>query len=594
MSQGQSWQRRARGGLALMCLWIAAPAATAAPPRTARARVIPAKQATPVKAATPAQVSSAAAPPRAEVEVLEVVEVAGDRAYLSPGVDRHFGIDEHVTIGRHAYRVLAHNSKNIVVALAGRRVRKGQRGVVQVRPRENTSFAARPTPEKLAKFARIWRAPARPAESQSPKFVPLGAPGDQRRNRALFTLDHSRTMPLSGSASTIDRARLRALLHAELGSSRFVFDADAFAELWRADDLETRRGSAARPLFNVRQLELSYRGDTLQAGLGRLRYASSTLGMLDGARASASLSESWSLGAFGGTLADPLDGRPATDVARFGGELLWQGLALAAPTRASLTLQGSRFLGTTDERRVTALIEAYPKLGRLGAHAEVNFFDEQNPWNAPMAELTAIGADASIKIASMRFGAALDMRRPERSLWLSAALPRGYFCVTDSAPGTEGIEPCIGGDQRVAAQFNAAYEADLWTLDAGATTVATRLAAAEQTTAFLSYRQRGLWDAGRFDAGASISSGSLIESAALNLGVGASLFQDSADLSVYYRPSVLRYRADARELLEHGVGTRLWWAARSDLDLSLAADVLSGPDVDVLFLQTTLAWRPRF
>jgi hypothetical protein len=594
MSRGGAWRRRALGVLGLLSLCGASPVAEAAPTKASRPKAARTRTA-PVKAAAPAQApANEAAAPRPEVEVLEVVEVAGDRAYLSPGVDRQFGIDERVTIGRHAYRVLAHNTKNIVIALDGRRVTKGQRGMVQVRLRENTSFAARPAPVKLAKFARIWREPARPADSQSPKFVPLGAPGDERRNRAMFSLDHSRIMPLSGSTVAIDRARLRGILHAELGSSRFVFDADAFAELWRADDLQARRGSAARPLINVRQLELSYRGDVLQAGLGRLRYASSTLGMLDGARASASLSESWSLGAFGGTLADPLDGRPATDVVRFGGELLWQGQALAAPTRASLTLQGSRFLGATDERRVTALVEAYPKFGRLGAHAEANFFDEQNPWNAPVAELTAIGADASIKIASMRFGAALDMRRPERSLWLAAALPQGYFCVARSAAGTEGIEPCIGGDQRVAAQFTAAYEGELWSLDSGATTVATRLAAAEQTTAFLSYRQRGLWGAGRFDAGASISSGSLIESAALNLGVGASLLQDSADLSVYYRPNVLRYRADARELLEHGAGTRLWWAARSDLDLSLSADVLTGPDVDVLFLQTTLAWRPRF
>jgi len=576
MSRRSAWPHRALGVLGLLALWSAAPRAVATPP------------------AQPAARAKEAAAPRADVEILEVVEVAGDRAYLSPGVGRQFGIHERVTIGRHAYRVLAHNSKNIVVALAGRRVTRGQRGMIQLRPREDTSFAARPAPAKLAKFARIWRAPARPADSQSPRFVPLGATADQRRNRATFMLDHSRTMPLSGSAATIDRVRLRGLLHAELGSSRVSLDADAYAELWRAEDLQARRGSAARPLLNVRQLELSYRGDTLHAGLGRLRYASSTLGMLDGARASASLSESWSLGAFGGTLADPLDGRPATDVVRFGGELLWQGLAQAAPARASVTLQGSRFLGTLDERRLTALLEAYPQFGRFGAHAEVNSFDEQNPWNAPPVELTAIGADASIEIASIRFGAALDMRRPERSLWLSAALPPGYFCVAESVPGGTGREPCIGGDQRVAAQFTAAVEGELWTLDSGATSVTTSLAAAEQTTAFLSYRQLGLWGAGRFDVGASLSSGSLIESAALNLGVGASLFQDSADLFVYYRPNVLRYRADALEFLEHGIGTRLWWAAPSDLDLSVSADVLSGPDIDVLFLQTTVAWRPRF
>lgn len=528
------------------------------------------------------------------LQVVEVVEVAGDRAYLSPGVERELEAASQVTLGKHRYRVLASNTNHLVIARAGRRLTRGQRGTLAVHLRRNTTFAARPAPPALATFADKWQEPARPADAQTPKFVPLGVVRDQQRQRVAFTLDHSRTMPLSGPGVAIDRARLRAMLHAELGSPRLTLDADAFLEHWRADDLSARRGSASRPLLNVRQLELSYRGDTLQAGVGRLRYASSTLGMLDGARASASLGESWSLGAFGGTLADPLDGRPETDVSRFGAELLWQGSAGSAPTRASVTAQGSRFLGSTDERRLTALFESYPGFGHLGARAEVNFFDADNPWNAPSAELTDIGIDGSLRLSSVRLGLALDARLPERSQWLAASLPEGYFCVAESTPGAVGSEPCLGAARRVAASFTAAWEGELWTLDGGVTSVTTSLAAAEQNTAFLGFRQRGLWQAGRFDVGASASSGSLLESAALNLGVGVSLLEDSADLSLHYRPNVMRYRADAQEFLEHGVGTRLWWAANGELDLSLSADVLHSRDVEVLFLQTALAWRPRF
>jgi hypothetical protein len=315
--------------------------------------------------------------------------------------------------------------------------------------------------------------------------------------------------------------------------------------------------------------------------------------MLDGARAAASLSESWSLGAFGGTLADPLDGRPESDVSRFGAELLWQSTGATA-SRASLTAQGSRFLGRMDERRLTALFESYPGLGRLGARAEVNLFDENNPWGAPSAELTDVALDASLQLSRVRLGASLDLRRPERSYWLAASLPVGYFCVAESVPGADAVVPCVGSAQRVAASFTAAWEGELWALDGGASSVATRRVTAEQNTAFLSYRHRGLFGVGRFDAGASVSSGSVIESAAVNVGLGASLREDTADVAVYYRPNVMRYRAGSRELLEHGAGTRWWWAATRELDLSLSADVLSSRDVDVLFLQTTLSWRPRF
>jgi hypothetical protein len=63
---------------------------------------------------------------------------------------------------------------------------------------------------------------------------------------------------------------------------------------------------------------------------------------------------------------------------------------------------------------------------------------------------------------------------------------------------------------------------------------------------------------------------------------------------VYYRPSVLRYKANSEPLLEHGSGARVWWAVLDGFDTSVSADLLRGPDVDVLFVQAALAWRPRF
>jgi hypothetical protein len=469
-------------------------------------------------------------------------------------------------------------------------LRAKQRGVVLVSAQATRTFAERPVPAALARFH--WQAQPLPADSQQPKHVPLGAMNDARTSRAVLSVEYARLQPLSGSTPAIDRTRLRALLHAELGA-RLVLDVDARAEIWRADDLATRRGQASRPRYDVRQLELGYRGDSLSAGLGRLRYAATTLGMLDGARAAVRLDERWSIAAFGGVVPGALEGDFETDAARFGGELVWQDDPAGAPARASLTLHGSRFQGRLDERRLTALAEVYPSFGRLGAHAELNLYDEDNPWNAAPVEIGALGADASIQVGSLRFGTALDLRRPERSRWLAAALPPGYFCVTGVTPG-DGAEACIGGDQRIAASFTSAWEGELWLLDGGVTAVATTLTAAEQATVFLGYRRRELWDVARIELGASASSGSLLQSVAATVSTGAGLFDDALDLAVYYRPVLLRYRAGGGDLLEHGAGTRAWWGVRPDLDLNLSADLVTSPGAEVLFLYGGLAWRPRF
>jgi hypothetical protein len=524
---------------------------------------------------------------------LRVVEVAGGRAYLRPGPGRGVSIDDHVNVGRRPYRVAASSSKHIVVELGDQPLARGQRAFIWASPHEVRTFATRPTPPSPAAFEQKWRDAARPAESQRPKFVPLGTPEDRRRNRAAFVLDHSRVEPLSGPALPISRTRLRTVLHAELTHALSV-DADAAIELWQADDLGLRRGDASRPLLSVRQLELSYRGESLQAAIGRLRYAATTVGMLDGGRASASIGDSWAVAAFGGTLADPLDTSPETDAARFGAELLYNGEIARAPSRASLTLQGSRFGGRLDERRLTAMLESYPEFGRLSMRAEGSLFDAENPWGADPAELTAIGGDASFRIGALRLGVALETRRPERSYWLASFLPNGYFCVSETTAGSPTSEPCLGGDMRSMAALTAAWDAESWTLDAGATAVTTRMAPAEQATAFVHFQRRDLFGALRFDAGSSVSSGSLLESAALDVGLGVAVLRDALDASVYYRPNVLRYKADSQPLLEHGTGARLWWAVFDGFDTSLSADLLTGPDVGVLFIQAAMAWRPRF
>ena len=523
-----------------------------------------------------------------------VVEVAGGRAYLSPGPGRGVRIDGQAHVGRRRYRVLAVSSRFIAIDLAGQKLARGERGVVWAVPDELKTFATRPKPLGPTAFDGKWRTPARPAETQTTRHVPLGSPADTRSSRAMLVLDHALTQPLSGDAEAIARTRLRAVLHAQLASA-LALDADAVVEHWQAADLDARRGNASRPWLSVRQLELSYRGERVQAAVGRLRYAATTIGMLDGGRASAWLGDSVGIAAFGGVAPDPLDTRPATDTARFGAELLYSGQLARAPLRASLTAQGSRFSGQLDERRLTAIAESYPDFGRIGGRAELSAFDRDNPWSAQPLELTAVGADVSVRVDSLRFGVAVDARRPERSYWLAAALPPGYFCVPGVVSGSTTREPCIGGDLRSMGLVTAAWDSEHWAMDVGASAVGTRRASAEQASVYLNLRRRDLFGGVlHVDAGASAASGSLVESAALNVGVGAGFLEDTLDASVYYRPNVLRYKANAEPLVEHGAGARLWWALFDGLDASVSSDIITGADVDVLFVQGALAWRPRF
>jgi hypothetical protein len=172
-------------------------------------------------------------------------------------------------------------------------------------------------------------------------------------------------------------------------------------------------------------------------------------------------------------------------------------------------------------------------------------------------------------------------------------LPQGYFCVATPAPAA-AIEPCRGGERRYMAALNAAWEATLWTADAGATFATTRRASADQTTGFLNFRRRDLIGKLRLDAGATVSRGSLYQSATVNIAPGLSLWDESADVSIYYRPSWMRYRAELDGFDEHGFGARLWWALSPVLDVSGSTDALVGRDVDVLMFQLSVAYRPRF
>src|SRR5262249_9621988 len=89
------------------------------------------------------------------------------------------------------------------------------------------------------------------------------------------------------------------------------------------------------PLF-VRAAQLR-NGDPAEPrlALGRLRFAATWVGMLDGGRASARIG-AIEIAAFGGAVPDPLSGKPDTAATRFGGELAYD--APQAPWQPRLAI----------------------------------------------------------------------------------------------------------------------------------------------------------------------------------------------------------------------------------------------------------------
>src|SRR5439155_5782905 len=145
------------------------------------------------------------------------------------------------------------------------------------------------------------------------------------------------------------------------------------------------------PLF-VRAAQLRY-GPTTDPSLvvGRLRYAASALGMLDGGRVAAHVG-ALELAAFGGLVPDPLGGRPDTGASRFGGELIYDDATSPWQPRLAITAYGSTWSGKLDERRLTAVASTGHDSTWLSAWAEMQQFAADNPWNAPALDLTGAGA----------------------------------------------------------------------------------------------------------------------------------------------------------------------------------------------------------
>ncbi|MBK9000851.1 MAG: hypothetical protein IPM35_34450 [Myxococcales bacterium] len=526
---------------------------------------------------------------------LTVVDVAGGRAYVEPGAGAGLRAGDTAEFSGRKYSVVAVSPKNAVLELGKLPLALGSTGLAVIDPeRAPAKIEPLPTPAPLAAYQTVWPRSVVPAATQTPRSIPLGPIFREERSRVQLSLAGYGVIPTSGDEPAWGQGELRGVLHYEPFSELpFALDADVAAQAWAGGDFSARAGSDSRPLARVRMLQAAYGSDAaFLAALGRLRYASSTLGTLDGVKLRAPIAGGLSLGAFGGFVADPLSGAPSGQASRFGGELAWEDARAAWRPRAVLGGHASRFDGALDERRMNLLFDLNPEVGRFGGHAEVSFFDQDNPWEAAPVELTAAGADVAFRVGALDVGGRVAMQRPERSRYLASFLPPEWLClgrVTGATP-----EPCIGNDATYMAGLDAGLGLEDLRLSAGVTGSRTEHIELEQLAGYGNIRFLELAGSMRLDTGVSGSSGTLLDTAALSISPGVPFMNGDGDASLRYRPALLRYRASTKAVVEHTVGGALSLSPSGSLDLTLDADFVTGGGFDAFIVQSAAVWRTGF
>ncbi len=525
---------------------------------------------------------------------LNVVDIAGGRVYLEPGMEKGMRVGDEVEIGGKKYKVVQATQSFCAIDSDDTGITLDSNGTADVDPnRKDDEIKRIEKPPPLAKFTGQWKPARPPAEDQHPKNVPLGAPTSQSQNRLTVWLSGFGLKQLGDpNGSSIAMAEIGMQLHYEpLVRQPLAFDADIRADGYFGTNIDGRAGSSSRPIIRVRELQARY-GDEASAfaAAGRLRYASAMLGMLDGVRVQTPSLGGLTLGAFGGFVPDPLNSEPSTQATRFGGELAFQSLDTETRWRAVLGGHASRFGGQTDERRVTALAEVSPRFGHFAAYSELSFFDAQNPWGADKTELSAAGAEAGARAGIFDFNLRAGLQRPERSRWLASYLPPEWLCVAAENPAPGAF--CVNNDAVLSAGGDIGMRIDRTELTVGGNGSRTTGTDAEQVALYASSRSE-LTREFHIQLGATGTRGTFMESAAFILSPGVSLFDDRADLSLRYRPAITRYSADKVAFVEHGVGGGFWFGVAKDFDFSLDADVVTGGDIDFLMAQGIVIWRPE-
>jgi len=510
----------------------------------------------------------------AERVTVKVVEVAGGLAYLDQGRAAGVVRGTKVTFGRVTLTVTETTEKTAVVELGKATLAVGAAGIAEVKPDAASAVRALPAPRPPEAFAGAWPAPTMPAATQDPKAVPLGS-GRPPGRAHVAVIAHA--FAAADRDDAVAQGELRAIASFDLMTERpLAADVDIAGRAYSAG----ADGDARVPVF-VRAAQLRYGDrDDPRLALGRLRYAASAVGMLDGARAGVRVGR-LELAAFGGLVPDPISGKPETSASRFGTEVAYDAETSPWQPRASITAYGSTWEGELDERRLAVAASASRGAIVADGWAEAQAFSSDNPWGARAIELTGAGASAQWRERGTHVGADLTFLRPDRSLRLAAALPPEWLCA--SGPSCES-------DSWASASVFAGTRGARWSVDAIGSLGRTRsVDTSYDASGYLAGELR--FGPQRLLAGVSAGRADFARWTAAHVGVGMVLTR-KLDIAARYRPELLDYTAATEAYVQHGATLDAHVAVSPALDFALQLLGTRGPDRDAAALLTTLAWRP--
>jgi hypothetical protein len=533
-------------------------------------------------AAIVASVAAAAAPAAADPVAVKVIDVAGGVAYVAPG--RAAGIVPGTRIQLRGIElvVIEVTEQTAAVRLGAERIATGDAGTADVTPGAAAEIRQLPKPRPAEQFTGQWPDAVRPATRQDPKPVALGA--GRSPGRAHVTAI-GKAFGVAGGGGRSGDVEGRMIASFDLMTDRpLAADLDVAGRVF--SDGYTR-GTRTPVLVRAAQLRYGDASDPRLA-LGRLRYAASGVGMLDGGRAAARLG-GVELAAFGGVVPDPLSGRPDTGAARFGGEVAYDAAEAAWQPRIAVAAHGSTWGGELDERRLSIASSAGKDALRLDGWAELQAFPSGNPFGAGAVEVTGAGAAAQWRRRGRYAGVDVDFLRPERSLRLAAALPLEWLCTPAPVAG-DVATTCSGAGWWASGTASAGVRAERWGVDGVGRIASTH---GEHSGLERSGYVRGELRSGRARAEAAVSGGKASFGSWTAGEVGGGFAPGRrADVSVRYRPELLDYVASTGPQLLHSIVADGRYGMSAAVDLALSAIGTTGPDRDALAVLATLVWRP--
>lgn len=528
-------------------------------------------------------VIAAVRPAAAERVNVKVVDVAGGLAYVNQGRTAGLVRGTKIKFGRVELAVVEVTEATAVVELGTTVLAVGAGGIAEITPGATTTLRVLAKPRPAEAFVGQWPDPIAPATEQDPKAVPLGA-GRPSGRAHVTVIGHG--FAVADRKSTDAAAEARVIATYDLLTERpFAADLDVAGRVFRSG----ANGGARVPVF-VRTAQLRY-GDPYDPrfAVGRLRYAASSVGMLDGARATARISHV-EVAAFGGLAPDPISGKPDTGASRFGTEAVYDDATAPWQPRIALTGYGSTWNGAVDERRLAMVASANRDTISLDGWAEAQAFPSTNPWGAKAIEITGAGATAQWREHGMHLGGDLTFLRPERSLRLAAALPPEWLCTRQPQPGDVPDEACTGGDSWASASLSAGARGAHWAVDALGSVGRTKsVTTTFDSTGYLAGEVR--FGPQRLLAGVSAGRSSFARWTAAELGVGY-VMSRRFDIAARYRSELLDYVAATKATLLHSAVIDLHYAMSTSLDVAVSAIGTTGADRDAAALLTTIAWRP--